>query len=139
VVRLWVPPLRERREDLLPLTYFLMSQISRTLGRAPKQLSAAAEGAILQHAWPGNVRELRNRIERAMVLGDENLIHPEDLDLPMGTGHQKSGTILRSEAARLRQVLDEEGWNVAAAARRLGVERHWLIYRMRKHGLQRSI
>jgi DNA-binding NtrC family response regulator len=137
VVRLRVPSLAERREDLLPLAHFLLRELASTLGRPPRPLSPAAEEAILRHGWPGNVRELRNRLERALVLGGEERIEPRDLDLvPDGE------TVVRLAASEpdvsvLRRVLREEGWVVARAARRLGVPRHWLRYRMKRYGLRR--
>jgi len=135
VVRLRLPPLAERREDILPLASFVMRQVARNLTRRPRQLTPAAEEAVLAHAWPGNVRELRNRLEKALVLGEGVAITPEDMDLRLALrgGRKPSG----DEASRLLRALTEEGWNVARTARRLGVERHWLRYRMAKHGLQR--
>jgi len=135
VVRLRVPSLAERREDLLPLAHFLLNELASTLGRPPRPLSPAAETAILRHGWPGNVRELRNRLERALVLGATERIEPRDLDLV-------AGAVVRSpavepDARALRRVLREEGWVVARAARRLGVARHWLRYRMKRHGIRR--
>lgn len=138
VVRLTVPPLRERGEDLLPLSHWLVRELARALGRTPKPLSPAAEVAILRHTWPGNVRELRNRLERALVLGEDTQIQVRDLDLallPAGAGALES---IGDAPARLRALLRDTGWNVAKAARRLGVERHWLKYRMEKFGIRRA-
>jgi transcriptional regulator of acetoin/glycerol metabolism len=82
------------------------------------------------------VRELRNRIERAMVLGDPERIEPWDLDLPE---HETEDLMDMGceEAQCLRRLLEEEDWNVSRAAKRRGVPRHWLRYRMQKHGLSR--
>jgi DNA-binding NtrC family response regulator len=142
VVRLWIPPLRQRREDLLPLAYFLIEQIAAGLGRRPLQLAPDAEQAVVCHHWRGNVRELRNRLERALVLGAGDRIEAVDLDLPdlreaatdPGYSPVRAGA---DEAERLRRLLEEEDWNVSSAARRRGVPRHWLRYRMLKYGLQR--
>ncbi len=137
VVCLTIPPLRERREDILPLTYWLLERVARTVGRRQRQLSPEAERAIVEHPWRGNVRELRNRIERALVLADELQLLPADLDLraaaPAGEGLSGEG---QDEATLLRGLLEEEGWNVSAAARRRGVARHWLRYRMSKHSIE---
>ncbi|MBP7149638.1 MAG: sigma-54-dependent Fis family transcriptional regulator [Acidobacteria bacterium] len=137
VVELKIPALRDRREDLLPLTYFLLEKIARGMGRRPKPLDAAAEAAILAHGWPGNVRELQNRLERAMVLGGAEQIGVDDLNLlprPAGAGPATAA----DEAAALRRVLEECGWNMSRAARRLGIERHALRYRMQKLGIHRK-
>ncbi|HPC83785.1 MAG TPA: sigma-54 dependent transcriptional regulator [Thermoanaerobaculaceae bacterium] len=131
VVRLRVPALRERRADILPLCRFLLERICRSLGRPPRALSPAAEQAVLAHPWPGNVRELANRLERAMVLGDEATIQPADLDL--GTEIPVPAAISAlDDPARLRQALERNRWNLARTAREFGVARHILRYRVRK-------
>ena len=133
VVAFHLPALSERREDIVPMAYHLLKDIAAGIGREPRQLSPAAEEALAAHPWPGNVRELRNRLERALILGSEPTIQPADLDLPAG------GTVSSSEPVdepeRVRRVLEEEGWVVTRAARRLGVPRHWLRYRMAKWNL----
>jgi len=140
VVRLTIPPLRQRREDLLPLAYALIEQIASGLGIRPRQLAPDAEQAMVRHPFKGNVRELRNRLERALVLGEGSRIEAVDLDLPdlreqlsdCRVAPQLAGG---DEAVRLRRLLEEEDWNVSSAARRRGVPRHWLRYRMLKYGL----
>jgi len=138
VVTLKLPPLRNRSEDLLPLAHFLLKRIAGRLGRPLRQLGPRAEAVILNHDWPGNVRELANRIERALVLGSSPRIEPEELDLsgPADDTTYRPSLVLE-DPARLRRVLEEEAWNLSRAARRLGVERHRVKYRMRKFGLRR--
>jgi DNA-binding NtrC family response regulator len=138
VVQLQVPALRERREDLLPLAHMLIQQIAYSIGRPIRPLHPASEKALLEHDWPGNIRELCNRIERALVLGEDPQILPADLDLHLLFAAPGHVTLLELEdPARLRRLLQEEGWNIARAARRLGVARHWLKYRMAKFHLHR--
>lgn len=134
VVRLRLPALRDRRADILPLCRFLLERICLSLGRLPRALSPAAEQAILAHPWPGNVRELANRLERALVLGDEATIQPADLDLGAAPAAAASGFGL-DDPVRLRQALEKHRWNLARTARELGVERHWLRYRVQKYRL----
>ncbi len=81
-VTLEVPPLRERPEDIVPLARHIGRVLAAEIGLPPRQLSPAAERALIRHAWPGNVRELRNRLERALILGTGETIRPADLDLP---------------------------------------------------------
>lgn len=133
VVRLHIPPLRERRADILPLCHDLLLRIAGGLGRSPRPLSPAAEQAVLAHDWPGNIRELRNRLERALVLGDEATIQPRDLDLGIAPPVVRGGAT--DDPARLRHALERNRWNLTRTARELGVERHWLRYRIRKYRL----
>jgi two-component system response regulator AtoC len=137
VVTLRVPALRDRSEDLLGLASFLMERICQRLGRRPRPLSAAAERAVMAHPWPGNVRELANRIERALVLGSGPQIEPGDLDLAgrPGSGPASAETVL-ADAAKLRHLLEQEGGNVSAVARRLALPRHKVKYRVGKLGLR---
>lgn len=137
VVRLKLPPLRCREEDVLPIAYFLLGRIAQRLGRPPRQLSPQGEAAILAHSWPGNVRELANRLERALVLGEGERLERSDLDLvPIGPPYANQQRVLQ-DAVRLRHVLDEEGWNLSRVARRLGVARHRVKYRVQRLGLRR--
>jgi NtrC-family two-component system response regulator AlgB len=79
VIALRVPPLRERREDILPLCHWLLKSASIRNQRPYISLATAAADAITKYHWPGNVRELRNVLERAVVLAREETIQPEDL------------------------------------------------------------
>ena len=144
VVRLRVPSLRERPEDLLALSHFLLDRLSRALGRPARPLSPAAERALCDHQWPGNVRELRNRLERALVLGETDRIQPEDLDLDRRGSPEPpappplEASNLDPEALQLRRLLEQERWCVARLARRMGLPRHRLKYRIAKLGLSRT-
>jgi NtrC-family two-component system response regulator AlgB len=77
VVEVTVPPLRERREEILPLARSFLAFFARAARRAPPQLSSEAEKAFLAYAWPGNVRELRNAIERAVILSPAQVLQPQ--------------------------------------------------------------
>jgi transcriptional regulator with GAF, ATPase, and Fis domain len=77
-----LPPLRERRHDILPLADAFLSEVGRSLGRPPGGISSDAKAALLAYAWPGNVRELRNALERAAILCEGGLITADLLGLP---------------------------------------------------------
>ncbi len=81
VVTITLPPLRERREDVLPLARCFIERFCRDMGRAPMALTPAAAALLEGHDWPGNVRELANVIERAVVLCSDNRIEPGDIAL----------------------------------------------------------
>lgn len=137
VIRIEVPPLRERREDIIPLADLLLGRVS---GRHPRPIvgmSAAATRKLMAYPWPGNVRELGNLIERAVALCDHDTLLPDDLDFGQGphaidallSGTQ--GPVRLDELSRLyaRRVLESRGGNKAEAARILGINRRTL-YRM---------
>jgi two-component system response regulator AtoC len=149
IIGLHMPPLRERREDVLPLARHFVALHGSRYGKKDLALSAHAQATLVGHSWPGNVRELKNAIEQAVLLARGSAIGPDDMALCLGlrndigseTGSFMAGLHLarpRSGAlspARLEAVIAESGWNIARAARVLGISRDTLRYRIRKHGL----
>ncbi|MBK7859868.1 MAG: sigma-54-dependent Fis family transcriptional regulator [Archangiaceae bacterium] len=135
VIRIEVPPLRDRREDIVPLIDLLLSRLSERDGQPLLGISASAVRRLLAYPWPGNVRELANLLERAAAMTDLDTIVPENLDLPRAgsavedlLGQSSSGKLPLAEVERAyvrRVVADHEG-NKAAAARVLGINRRTL-------------
>ena len=82
VIRIEVPPLRERREDIVPLVDLLLGRASKKQSRMMIGVSANAMKQLVTYGWPGNVRELANLIERAVAMTDHDTLVPEDLDFP---------------------------------------------------------
>ncbi|MCW5889708.1 MAG: sigma-54-dependent Fis family transcriptional regulator [bacterium] len=137
VIRIDLPPLRERREDVVALVdHFLGRAASRRedRGREIVGVSAAAMRRLVHHDWPGNVRELANVLERAVALAQHDSILPEDIELGApsaivaGAEGGPDGIVPldQIERAYVRQVLDATGGNKAAAARALGINRRTL-------------
>jgi len=128
VIELAVPPLAERREDVLPLArHFLEPGF---------ELSAEAERALLRHDWPGNVRELRNSIRRACLLAGSRRIAPQDLMLQGTAGTNEELTVAREpERAEIEAALSRHAGVIAKAARDLGLTRQSLYRRMEKLGI----
>src|SRR4029079_6642345 len=81
VVNIWLPPLRDRGDDVLIIAKVLLSKYADELASAVKGFSPAALAAIKKYSWPGNIRQLENRIKKALVLCERTLLNPEDLDL----------------------------------------------------------
>jgi DNA-binding NtrC family response regulator len=129
-VELGVPPLAERREDILPLARHF-------LGEDSKPLSAQAGQALQRHSWPGNVRELRNVIQRASLLAQGARIEAADLNLPR---HTRPAVTSAEEPDRMRIVsaLQRAGGVIAQAAAELGLSRQALYRRMDRHGIPRE-
>jgi transcriptional regulator with GAF, ATPase, and Fis domain len=140
-----VPPLRDRPDEILPLAEHFARVAAAEQGRPAPTLGPDAREALTGYAWPGNVRELRNAIERALVLcGDE--IRTTDLPERLGDEAQRvrpisatsdvRGQLAEVERAAIVAALDAEGQNQTRAARRLGLSRRALIYKMEKYGLK---
>jgi DNA-binding NtrC family response regulator len=136
VIPIQLAPLRERREDVLPLAHRFLERHAREAGRR-LALSGAAAQALARHSWPGNVRELENAIERAVVLARGETIGPDDLLLDERPAAEPAaeGTLQqaldRAAAARIRGALEAARGQRAEAARVLGIDRTTL-YRMMK-------
>ena len=141
VVPLTLPPLRERRDDIVKLAeYFL----ARGAGRA-RGLTDAAANLLRTHPWPGNVRELRNAMERVAALARRAVVDVEDLGFLVGTPAQTPDAaetlpkaVARLEVAMIRGALAASSGNRAEAARRLGIQRQLLYDKMRRYGLDLS-
>ena len=139
VFEIHLAPLHERPEDILPLAEAFLQQIGKSAGHSPASLTSSAKAALLEYDWPGNVRELRNALERAAILSDGALIHANHLAFHgISRRSPEATTDLNTlEREKIGQVLREEGWNKAKSARRLGLSRTQLYYRLRKYGLER--
>jgi transcriptional regulator with PAS, ATPase and Fis domain len=139
VLPVTVPPLRERRDDIVALAEHFFHLYGDE--RAPRLtgFSSRAVAAMLDHAWPGNVRELINRVRRALVMADGRLASPQDLDLEPATPLLAQAALddvrARTERLALRECLLRTGRNVSRAARDLGVSRTTMYRLLSKHGL----
>jgi DNA-binding NtrC family response regulator len=140
-----VPPLRDRPSEIVPLAERFVELAAAEQNRTAPALSEDAKQALGSYAWPGNVRELKNAIERALVLcGDE--ITCADLPDKLGEAAQRvrpftrtsdmRGQLADVERAAIVSALEAEGDNQTRAARRLGLSRRALIYKMEKYGLK---
>jgi len=125
VVNLWLPPLRDRGDDVLIIAKALLSKYADELQSQVRGFSPAALASIKKYAWPGNIRQLENRIRKALVLCDKTLLGPEDLDLGPGA----ETTILPLEKAKedfqrryVLEVLERNNGNRTQTARDLGVD-----------------
>ncbi|MEZ4429505.1 MAG: sigma-54 dependent transcriptional regulator [Nannocystaceae bacterium] len=138
VIPIRIPPLRERRDDILPLARGFLARMNEEQGRSLPGWSPEVERWLLTHDWPGNVRELENTLERGVVLARGELIERSDVILPEPSGVAPGGPRRTLQAhldeaarARVEEALREAGGVRVDAARALGVERTTL-YRLMK-------
>jgi len=149
VVRLHIPPLRDRKEDILPLFRFFMDRFNEQFKKAFVQISKEAEERILSYPWHGNIRELRNAVERIILLerGDSILgrhfsfLGREEAQREEGSAFKPvippQGIILDGvEKEYILEALRMSKSNKAQAAKLLGISRSALIYRMEKYGIK---
>jgi transcriptional regulator with GAF, ATPase, and Fis domain len=138
VVRLEVPPLRHRREDILPLAEYFLAAQANFYGESPKAFSEQVKGLLLNYAWPGNVRELANAVERAYVLTSgkdiQSAVFPFELTIADSSSYLKDKLPTINEVKRrvITQTLEYTKGRRIAAARILGIERRQLNRLMEK-------
>ena len=140
VVSIRLPPLSQRREDVLPLAREFLKKAAKTFGRPGRRFSAAAEAALLRHSWPGNIRELLHVVERAALAAQGPEVAAEDLPAGalgspaaiLATAVERRWTLRELTEAYIQETLRRAGGNRTLAARRLGVSRKSLWERERK-------
>jgi Nif-specific regulatory protein len=134
VLPIYIPPLRQRLDDIPELASFFLSKFMRETKRHFDGFSDEALDAMLTYDWPGNVRELENCIERACVIGKNKLIQREDLLLKTGIDIAESAQGDRNlknainvfKANFIRKVLDENEWNQTETSKALDIQRTYL-------------
>lgn len=151
VVPLYIPPLRERKDDIEPLASFFLDKFSRETKKNFTHFSSAALQTLYNYYWPGNVRELENSIERACVLGKPPVIQAEDLRINSLSSANESGSAVSSrefedfaseayedsdktlktainkfKAAYIRKILAQTSWNQTEAGKILGIQRTYV-------------
>jgi transcriptional regulator with PAS, ATPase and Fis domain len=154
VVPLWVPPLRDRRDDILPLSRLFMERFAKQFKKSFKHISSAAERLLVEYPWPGNIRELRNLFERTVLLETGDVLEPNHLKIaPRARGAveatlgQRVDDFLTSaipeggipfealveelERALIVKVSYATNWNQSRTADLLNLKRDKLRYRMK--------
>ncbi len=153
VFPIFLPPLRERREDLPLLVDHFLDHLAQEGGKPPKRLSPEAFRAMMAYPWPGNVRELEHALERAALLSEGETITDHDLppeilapkdeltvilpDSAAGFKETVARLIRDAEVRLIRRALAQSGGNRTEAARLLGISRRALLYKLNEYNLRR--
>jgi two-component system response regulator AtoC len=164
IIAIFIPPLRERKEDILPLVDFFIERYNRKFRKSVRGVSEETRRRLLGHSWPGNVRELKNSIERAMILEDEPYLRPlylpfavaesggrtafertspAEAEQPLANGRTlphlyipQGGTSLEEvERSMVELAMRQANGNQTHAARLLDISRDALRYKLKKFGL----
>lgn len=144
VISLTLPPLRERRDDIPLLAYYFIEKYSKKCKRLVNGISPEARACLVAYDWPGNVRELENTIERAIVLGNTEVIVPEDLPESLLTGSAPQKLPDYHEAVNemkkkiIQGAIEQAGGNYTQAAKLLGIHSTNLHRLIRTLGLRAS-
>ncbi len=147
VIPIYLPPLRERKDDVLMMANHFIEIFNKEFNKSVKGISGMAEKMLLDYHWPGNIRELKNVIERAIILGNEDTLLLEHLPLEIVAKSSAACTTLTTfklppegvdieevEKELIRQALETSDWNQSKAAKKLSLGIDAFRYRMKKFG-----
>jgi len=143
-VEITVPPLRDRKDDILPIADHYAAIYSQKYGGTTRTFSSDARQALHDYAWPGNIRALRHAVERAIILSEGEVIEPADLQLDYSDSSREQQniavvpTILNldyMEKDTIHKALRKHGFNISRTANELGLTRASLYRRMEKHDI----
>ncbi|AVX19519.1 two-component system, NtrC family, response regulator AtoC [Carboxydocella sporoproducens DSM 16521] len=144
VIPIFLPPLRERKEDIPQLVQYFLNKYSIEFNKKIKGISNDALRILQNYDWPGNIRELENICERAVIMTQSNIILPEhlpinltDFEIENDFKHLPLKEIIADiEKKIILKVLEETNWNRTLAAKKLGLNRRSLYAKMKEHKLQ---
>ena len=136
-IHIEIPPLRERKEDIVPLAERFIARFRKQYDKAPLSLSPPAKDKLAAHPWYGNIRELEHAIEKAVIISDGTSIPAELFQLPRRTEmpDATASTLEEMEMGMIRKALDKCHGNLSAVAVQLGITRQTLYNKMKKFGL----
>jgi DNA-binding NtrC family response regulator len=148
VIPIVLPPLRERRDDILKLAMYFLVKFNKKNEKSFGGIAPAAQALLLHYSWPGNVRELENVMERAVVLGHGPDIAPEHLPANLAGGAPSNEDVIERlfetelslddlERELIQKALERASWNQSKAAKLLKLTRRTLQYRMEKYNIRK--
>ena len=138
-ISIHLPPLRERREDILPLASAFLKRYGAQAGREMTGFTPEAADALRAFDWPGNVRQLQNEIQRAVLMGDRSVVDTRDLSITTVMSQKDNPDLTLMEAMErnaIIQMLKETGGNKLETAKRLGIGRQTLYNKIKIYGVE---
>ncbi|UCB51826.1 MAG: sigma-54-dependent Fis family transcriptional regulator [Candidatus Zixiibacteriota bacterium] len=133
-----IPPLRERRSDIVLLCNYFLKKLASSINKPAAGFSPEAVERLKNHDWRGNVRELRNAVERAIVVAKGPTITLDDLPIPPSSEAAAEDSSLEAvESVHIKSVLEQMGWNITRSAEMLGIDRATLYSKIKKYGLRK--
>ena len=137
-IHLEIPPLRDRREDILPFAERFLTVFAEKYRKTDLKLSLEAARKLTSHPWYGNIRELEHAVEKAVIISDDNTLRASDFQFTVPIQrpeHQEVTTLEEMEADMIRKCISKCGGNLTAVAATLGITRQTLYNKMKKYGI----
>jgi len=140
VITFQMPPLRDRKEDIPLLAEHFLRRFSQETNKPVDKISREAIDEMMLYEWPGNVRELENAIERAVVVGKERDVRPEDLPFRRSDDPNfiPQNALKDIEKAHIKKMLDNNQWNIAKSSKILGIDRTTLYSKIKRYNIKKS-
>jgi DNA-binding NtrC family response regulator len=133
-----IPPLRNRKEDIIPLTEMFLKRYSEKYKKDNISISKSAEDRLMNHRWDGNIRELQHTIEKAVIMCDDNVINPEHLGLYQSvssSSYDDGSTLEDVERRTIAEAINSNNGNLSLVAQKLGITRQTLYNKIKRYGL----
>ena len=133
-----IPPLRNRKEDIIPLTEMFLKRYSEKYKKDNISISKSAEDRLVNHRWDGNIRELQHTIEKAVIMCDDNVINPEHLGLYQSvssSSYDNGSTLEDVERRTIAESINSNNGNLSLVAQKLGITRQTLYNKIKRYGL----
>ncbi|MBQ4503826.1 MAG: sigma-54-dependent Fis family transcriptional regulator [Alistipes sp.] len=135
-IHIHIPPLRNRKEDIVPLAERFIERYAQKYGKADLMLSGDAAEKLKAHSWEGNIRELQNTIEKAVIMCDGDIISPDHLELHTSQRPlNESQTLEEMERQTIANAIAQCGGNLSQVAQQLGITRQTLYNKIKRYGL----
>ena len=135
-IHIHIPPLRNRKEDIVPLAERFIERYAQKYGKADLMLSGDAAEKLTNHSWEGNIRELQNTIEKAVIMCDGDIISPDHLELHTSQRPlNESQTLEEMERQTIANAIAQCGGNLSQGAQQLGITRQTLYNKIKRYGL----
>jgi DNA-binding NtrC family response regulator len=137
-VQIEVPPLRDRKEDIIPLSSFFLQQYTQKYNKPNLKIASSAEPKLKAYRWPGNIRELKHTIERVVILSNNKVLKSEDFAFTDSNEINSESDILNLtelEQLAIKKAIKKAGGNMSKASEILGISRTTLYFKISKYGL----
>ena len=138
-IKIEIPPLRERKEDITELAQLFITKYSKRYNRPCIELSETAKTTLLSHTWPGNIRELQHTIEKAVIVSEGKIIEAKDLDIDhsmtVETKECQAKTLEDMEYQMIKQSITKNQGNLSIVASELGISRQTLYNKIKRYEL----
>lgn len=135
-IQLELPPLRDRRQDIVPLAKRFLAHFAKYYGKTVDGFSDEAKDALTANRWQGNIRELRHTVEKAVIIADTATVECRDLMLRPAPVSAESGTIEEMECSMIREAIAKYAGNLSIVAAKLGISRQTLYNKMKRYEIE---